>query len=75
MPTRVIRKVEGPFWLGIQTAMCALAWRVIVGSFQESDLGSVDSLSGLFVAFGLTRAVFRDFFIPLKKKRAVISEQ
>jgi hypothetical protein len=55
--------------------MCALAWRVIVGSFQESDLGSVDSLSGLFVTFGLTLAVFRDFFIPLKKKRAVISEQ
>lgn len=44
------RKIEGFFWLWIGFIICALAWKVDFGSFQEPGSGFVAFIVGIFLS-------------------------
>ena len=50
MVTKQTRKIEGFFWLGIGIIICALGWKVDLGSFREPGSGFVAFITGLFLS-------------------------
>ena len=60
MVTKQTGKIEGFFWVGIGIIICALAWKVDLGSFREPGSGFVAFLAGLFFsALGLVMVLSR----------------
>lgn len=58
MLTKRSGKKEGFAWVGIGIVICALAWRVDLGSFREPGSGFVAFIVGLLVsAFGVLMAL------------------
>jgi len=49
MTTRNFGKIESLFWSGLGVIMCALAWRVNLGSLYEPGPGFVAFATGLFI--------------------------
>lgn len=50
MLIRGFKGIEGFFWIGIGAALCLLAWKARLGSFQEPGPGFIAFLSGLLIS-------------------------
>lgn len=65
MATRTFREIEGIFWMALGLAVCYLAWRAHLGTFQEPGPGFVAFITGAFLfALGVIMLVSHAFANP-----------
>jgi hypothetical protein len=75
MVTKQTGKIEGFFWIGIGIIICALAWKVDLGSFREPGSGFVAFIAGLFFSvLGLVMVLSR-IYSKVSMKAGPVSGQ